>query len=99
MASPNTAKVDTLGRREQISAIVVATIGTPWAIVLVQFTAKNSYDVWAWLLYLVILGPGFVVYVGLLLKACRRPVLLDPLGTWVGTIVINGVWVLLAAPR
>jgi len=83
-------------RRERFAAAIVAAIGTPWAFVLARFaTERNLRDPGAAFILLLFVGPGFVVYVGLIMKAFGNRVPLDPYGTWLGAVTVNGMWLLL----
>jgi hypothetical protein len=77
-------------------AIVVLAI--PWAAFLfvLLLLAMTSGAPGAFF-YALILGPGWLVYVGLIQKARGREVVLDPYGTWLGCVVINVAWAALFA--
>ncbi len=83
-----------------MAAFVVAAIGTPWALFMLYyaFTSLGTY-IDSWVVFSLLCAPGLVVYAGLLRKAARKPVFLDPYGVWLGTIAVNSFWLFLLSDK
>ena len=68
-------------------------IAAPWAVLLIRWLSELSFPGAA--VVLLIVAPGYAVYVGLLLKVMDRRVWLDPGGVWIALVFINVVWLLM----
>ena len=94
-SNPSVARLRLLAEREQRLALIVSTIGSLCAAIIVALGWDFHHN-WGGLpTVFAIFVPGFLVYGGLVLKACGVRPSFDPYGTWGGATIVNAFWCVL----